>query len=588
VGACTDTYLYDQRRQDQLPRDRTVTLQGEFCTPAPSQVLRPIKVLIAMDASQSMKVTDPDGTRAQAVVDLLDSLPQEPEVSFAVMLFAGSTTAWLTLDGTRRFDKVTDYTPLDRLNLEQSILSFTAPAQNGNRDSTDFLKPLDDIFVLLNGDIAETRLDPLRGGASARYSVLFLSDGQPTTNEDDQLLCGDAVRRIRDLKDLADDVRLNTVNVFLPAQPIDSSACSFDAGVTISLGGSSCALPPLPPGTCPLLIIEQNAERLRRMADLGGGNFRDFRNHEPINFLSFQFGQLRRAFVLDKLVASNFSAPADSPLDQADTDSDGLSDADELREGTSPFIADTDGDGYSDGVEVFGRSRGGNFTPNQVALSDGGGLDPGCPVELRGVDSDCDGLTDCDEEIVGTNALKIDSDDDGVPDAVEFKLGTQASARDLELDPDNDRLTNGQELVMHTNPLVPDGDHLSTTAYRLELTRDGGYTSSPDGGSAGGQQCFSFQVFNVQLANTLADSRDAGNPDGGPPFLRRGAGYNDLFVSISMKSADDPTGHTLMRIYRNTATRFPVGGIKSPHDGLVHIAPDEFSPGCRSATTPVP
>jgi hypothetical protein len=297
---------------------------------------------------------------------------------------------------------------------------------------------------------------------------------------------------------------------------------------------------------------------------------------------------VRRAFLLDKVVASNFSAFAGSPLDQADTDSDGLSDADELRLGTDPFLADTDGDGFSDGVEVYGNSRGGNFNPTQVALPDGGGLDPGCPPELRGVDSDCDGLTDCDEQIVGTNARKIDTDDDGVPDSVEFKLGTQASAKDLDLDPDNDRLTNGQELVMHTNPLVADGDNLATTAYRVELTLDGGFTASSDGGSAGGQQCFTFKVFNVQLANTLGDTRDAGNPDGGPLLARRGAGYNDLFVSTSMKSADDPNGHTLMRIYRNTATRFPVGGIRSPHDGLVHIAPDDFSLGCRRATTSVP
>jgi hypothetical protein len=613
VAACTDTYLYDERRQEQLPRDRTITLEGSLCTPSPAAVVRPIKIVIAMDASQSMKVTDPDGTRAQAVVDLLESLPQEPEVSFVVMLFAGSTTAWLSKASTQVFERVVDYSATDRLFLESRILAFTAPAANANRDATDFIKPLDDIFALLNRDIAETRL-MLNNGTSARYSVIFLSDGQPTNPEDDELLCGDAVRRIRQLKDLADDVRLNTVNVFLPSQPVDSTACVFDAGITIPVGGSTCQLPQLPAGTCPLLIINQNAERLRQMAALGGGNFRDFRNDEPINFLNFNFGQVRRAFVLDKVIASNFSAPADSPLDEADTDSDGLTDAQELQLGTSPFLADTDGDGFSDGVEVYARSRGADFTPDQHGLPDGGGLDPGCPPELRGVDTDHDGLTDCDEQIIGTNALKIDSDDDGVPDSVEFKLGTQASSRDLDQDPDNDRLTNGQELALHTNPLVADSDTLSTTAYRVEVQLDGGYTVGlrSDGGLvADGRQCFTFTISNIQLANTLPDSRDAGNPDGGAPLYRRGAGYNDLFVSVSMKSADDPGGHTLMRIYRSSGlggdfcrsdggfmtqapTRFPVGGIKSPHDGLVHLAPEDlyapedFSTGCLSVTRPVP
>ena len=51
-AACTNTYLYDERRDDQVPRDRTLTLEGSFCTPSPNQVVRPIKIILAMDASQ--------------------------------------------------------------------------------------------------------------------------------------------------------------------------------------------------------------------------------------------------------------------------------------------------------------------------------------------------------------------------------------------------------------------------------------------------------------------------------------------------------------------------------------------------------
>lgn len=578
--SCTDTYLYDQRREDQLPRDRTVSLEGEFCTPSTNEVIRPIKILIAMDASQSMRVTDPNGTRAQATVDLLDNLPQEDEVSFLVMLFAGSTTAWLSKSGMQEFERVTDYDQADKDNLRQRILSFTAPGNMANRDSTDFVKPLSDIYAVINRDIANTRINLDGGETRAKYSVIFLSDGQPTNNQDDELLCGDAVRRIRQLKDLADDVRLNTVHVFLPTQPVASTNCDFDGGINIPSGGSTCRIPNLPPGSCPLLIVNQNAERLQRMADLGGGDFRDFRNNEPINFLNFRFGQVRRTFSFDKLVASNFSAPAGSPLDLADTDSDGLLDfhpdpnvPDEEKEGTLPWVVDTDGDGFSDGVEVYFRGRGGNFTPNQIALPDGGGLDPGCPPELRGVDQDCDGLLDCDEQIVGTNALRMDSDDDGISDAVEFKLGTQPSSRDLDQDPDNDRLANRAELMMHTDPLVVDSENLSVIGYRYEVLKDGGLDGD-------GRQCFSFRIANISLANTLPDTRDAGNPDGGAPLYRRGAGYNDIFVTTSMRPGDDPTGRSIMRAFRHTTTRFPVGGIKSPHDGIIRVVPEDFLPGC--------
>ncbi len=578
-GACTNTYIYDLRRDDQLPRDRTLTLDGEFCTPSPNEVVRPIKIVLVMDASQSMRVTDPNGTRATAVVDLLDNLPQEPEISFAVMLFAGSTTAWLTQSGDAEFDRIVDLSADERNQLRQRVLNFTVAAGGPNRDSTDFVKPLSDIYALINEDIALTRLMQMNDETRARYSVIFLSDGQPTTNQDDELLCGDAVRRIRQLKDLADDVKVNTVHVFTPTQPVASSACSFDAGVTIPIGGNTCGIPDLPAGACPLLVVNNNAERLNQMAGLGGGDFRDFRNNEPINFLNFRFGQVRRTFVFDKLVASNHSSPAGSPLELADTDSDGLLDEDEEREGTSPWLADTDGDGFSDGVEVYFRERGANFTPNQVPQPDGGGVDPGCPVELRGVDSDCDTLFDCDEQIIGTNAQRADSDDDGIPDSIEFKLGSQPSSKDLPQDPDNDRVPTGDELLMHMNPLVVDSDNLSVDGYRYDVKKKSGL--EPDG-----RQCWTFKISNVAMANTLPDTRDAGNPDGGDPLYRRGAGYNDLFVTFSMTPGDDPTGRTVLRTFRHTASRFPVGGIKSPHDGVINIKADDFVAGCQSVVQP--
>lgn len=582
LAACTNTYLYDQRREDALPRDRSVELEGTFCTPSPSEIIRPIKIVIAMDASQSMKVTDPNGSRAQATVDLIRSLPQEDEIQFVVLLFAGSTSAWLSKTNTDVFEKVTDYSSTDLNLLYQRVLNFAAPGNNANRDSTDFVKPLSDIYGLISRDIADNRVAQGNDETRARYSVIFLSDGAPTNNQDDELLCGDAVTRIRQLKDLADDVRFNAVHVFTPLQPIASSACELDAGIVLPVTGTqTCALPELPPSACPLLLVNQNAERLKQMANLGGGDFRDFRNNEPINFLNFSFGQVRRTFVFDKLIASNFSTPGGSLPEEVDTDSDGLLDADELLHNTLPWVADTDGDGYSDGVEVFFAARGANFTPDQVAQPDGGGLDKGCPPELRGVDQDCDGLTDCDEQIIGTNAQRVDSDNDGVSDAVEFKLGSQPSSLDLDQDPDNDRLETGDELAMHMNPLRADSDNLSVDGYRYEIVKQDGL--QPDG-----TQCWDFKITNVSLADTLRDTRDAGNPDGGPDLFRRGEGFNDLFVTFSMVAGDDPLGRTILRTYRHTTSRYPVGGIRSPHDGRIVIQPDEFVAGCQTGVLPAP
>ncbi len=590
LAACTDTYLYDERREREIPADRSVSIQGEFCTPGSDQVLRPIKILIAMDASQSMSVTDPDGSRARAVVELLDALPQEREVYILVMLFAGSTTAFLSKTGLQQFESVMDFDQGDRDILRQKILNFAAPGNMANRDSTDFVKPLSDIYAVVNRDIANTRLGRRGEETRAKYSVIFLSDGQPTNNQDDLLLCdtggSNVIRRLRQLKDLAEDVRVNTVHVFQPVQPIASSFCALDGGgsppPTTTTG--CVTYPTLPPGACPLLIVNQNAERLKAMAALGGGNFRDFRNGEPINFLNFKFGQVRRTFVFDRLLVSNFSTGAGSPVEPADTDSDGLYDLDELRARTEPWVVDSDNDGFSDGIEMYFNARGGTFNPIG-RLPDGGGADQGCPPELRGIDNDCDGLLDCDEQLVGTNARRIDSDDDGVPDSMEFKLGTQPASKDLDEDPDNDGLSNATELQLHTDPHTSDSSKLSVNSYRYEVKKRGALDEQ-------GRQCWDLRVDNVLLANTLPDIRDGGGgfDDAGQPLAGRGGGYNDIFVSVSMRPGDDPSGRSIPRVFRYKDARYPVGGIRSPPDGIIRVTDDDFVAGCpaQAGTLPPP
>ncbi|MFP2925539.1 VWA domain-containing protein [Pyxidicoccus sp. 3LG] len=551
--ACSDSYLYDPRRDTDVPVDRAVALEGRFCTVGTNEVVRPIKLVVAMDASQSMRVSDPDGTRATALVQLIENLPRDPEVYLAVVLFAGSTTAFLTQapgnppeDG---FVQVATLTDAVRRRLTEQLLTFRNPDNSPNRDSTDFVKPLSDIYSLINTDIARSRLEP--GGqealAQARYSVIFLSDGKPTNDQDDELIRGDAVVRIRQLRDLVEDVRVNTVHVFNPTQPVSECDVAGDGG-------------------CPLLIINQNADRLEQMATLGGGNFRDFRNNEPINFLDFSFGQVRRTFIVKEVIATNYSAPPGSPVDQGDTDGDGLTDEREAEVGTDPNLMDTDGDGFSDGVEVYFRDRGVDFNPTQVALPDGGGLDRGCPPLLRAEDTDCDRLLDCDEQFIGTNANLADSDRDGVPDGVEWRGGTQGSSNDLDEDPDSDGLTSRQELRLHTRPLEVDTANLSVDGYRYVFEADG----APDDL---GRQCYTFRVDNILLAPTQADADDAG-------VVQRGAGFNDVSLSVAMVPADDPTARTLVRTFRTDTVRYPVGGIKSPADGLIRVEPEQFIDGC--------
>jgi hypothetical protein len=92
----------------------------------------------------------------------------------------------------------------------------------------------------------------------------------------------------------------------------------------------------------------------------------------------------------------------------ADSDSDGLSDPEEIAAETDPNIADTDEDGLSDGAEV-----------NTYASNP------------KKKDTDDDGLSDGDEiNTYLSNPNNSDSDSDGIPDASEVAAGLDLNTAD--------------------------------------------------------------------------------------------------------------------------------------------------------------
>ena len=237
--------------------------------------------------------------------------------------------------------------------------------------------------------------------APARYTVIFLSDGAPTIPQDPAIQ--QAVLEIAGLSELAEAVTLNTVHI----SPPPGTTCDIDDAGLLD---------------CAALTFQQDAERLANMAALGNGQFRDFANNEPVNFLSFQVGNLRRSYLVKDLYAANFSAPPDSTVGQVDSDSDGLSDWLELDAGLDPHNPDSSGDGFSDGVKWYLHTKeNGTLDPLKV--------NPGCAPQLFHVDSDCDGIWDCDEQLLGGNSTAVDTDFDGAPDGLEWRLGTQLTTR---------------------------------------------------------------------------------------------------------------------------------------------------------------
>jgi outer membrane protein OmpA-like peptidoglycan-associated protein len=184
----------------------------------------------------------------------------------------------------------------------------------------------------------------------------------------------------------------------------------------------------------------------------------------------------------------------------ADSDSDGILDADELcTHGTDPDDSDSDNDGLSDGTEVNGANPTDPTDPDSDddMLPDGtedadhdGTIDPG-ETNPNDNDQDDDGLNDGLETMLGTDPFDADSDDDGVRDGSEQQPGVDTDGDGLinALDPDSDDdgLYDGTEQGVSTPPagtnvgaghFIPDSDPGTTTSPIDDDTDNGGV---PDG-----------------------------------------------------------------------------------------------------------
>ncbi len=112
-------------------------------------------------------------------------------------------------------------------------------------------------------------------------------------------------------------------------------------------------------------------------------------------------------FIFSLVLVGLFCAPAHARAEEIDSDSDGLSDTQEMVLGGDPHNTDTDGDGYADGEEFF-------YGYSIVSATT-------TPVTL--LDTDGDQLTDAQEIRMGSSPVRPDTDGDGHDDYTEVMRG---------------------------------------------------------------------------------------------------------------------------------------------------------------------
>jgi hypothetical protein len=257
----------------------------------------------------------------------------------------------------------------------------------------------------------------------------------------------------------------------------------------------------------------------------------------------------------------------------ADSDSDGLTNAQEDALGTSRGNSDTDGDGVSDGVEV-------GSDPAAPSDTDGDGIPDVFEAgdSATDADSDNDGIADSDE--VGADPLHpvdtdgdgtpdyldTDSDGDGVPDALE--VGADAgSPRDsdndgtpdyLDTDSDDDTLPDSLEGNVDT-----DGDGAPDMAD----------VDSDDDGVLD-----SFEGTSTALTDTDGD---------GVPDVRDLDSDNDGISDVIEAGLIDTDGDALMDAGQ-TRTSSPNPALRNPASGGFIAGTDSDEDGIRDIVDAAP
>ena len=158
---------------------------------------------------------------------------------------------------------------------------------------------------------------------------------------------------------------------------------------------------------------------------------------------------------------------------------------------TDPLNPDTDGGGQVDGAEDINRD----------GRVDTGELDPNNPNDDGGaVDTDGDGLTDGQEMVLGTDPNDADSDDDGLPDGREpnpsADTDRDGAVNPRDPDSDGDGVLDGTEAGVEaptpdTDPtaghFVADADPASRTSPVVVDTDGGGVSDGVEDGNANGR-----------------------------------------------------------------------------------------------------
>jgi hypothetical protein len=271
---------------------------------------------------------------------------------------------------------------------------------------------------------------------------------------------------------------------------------------------------------------------LTQMAFASRGAF-DQQAPNALNLLRTDIAASSSVLLEKSLVVYNPNMVLVSGQPSADSDGDGLPDAQERALGTDPLRGDTDGDFVGDQIEVRLMAPGLLFDPLSPHVPD-----VCLPIDPPDRDRDGDGLLDCEEAVLRTDPSLVDTDKDGIPDLVEVRRGSNPLVDDRLDDSDHDGVPNGIEVAEGLGALSGDAQYELDRGYRYRVVDTGVTTRleavprDPIGGVLvdkidGSTSTVGSLLFAAGPPATLAFASDAMKGDYGAPVdVSRGGPFD--------------------------------------------------------------
>jgi len=224
-------------------------------------------------------------------------------------------------------------------------------------------------------------------------------------------------------------------------------------------------------------------------------------------------------------------------------------------------------------------SLAGSIYVSEAAMRATTGLRPNLDAGIAFVpilDSDLDGLSDAEEDLLGTDPDDPDTDDDGIEDGPEVAAGLDPlDPTDAALDPDGDGLTNAEEVALGTdhNNADTDGDGL-TDGEEVNV-----HGTSPLLADTDGDSLQDSDEINIHGTDPLLFDTDGGGRDDGSEILLDGSDPldpTDDLVPVSLPITLVDGGGFLWDVRGDGSI---LNGTSDAYDGGLRLLINGFSYG---------